>query len=75
MDFCAGHPNNQEYHYHFHAHGSYEGCPNSCSQDAVSDIIGVALDGFAIYGPMQYYSASEGKARWKMIVSVLLRRH
>ena len=48
MDFCAGHPNNQEYHYHFHAHGSYEGCPNSCSQDAVSDIIGVALDGFAI---------------------------
>ena len=61
MDFCAGHPNNQEYHYHFHAYGNYEGCPHSCSQDAVSDIVGVALDGFAIYGPMQYYSASEGK--------------
>ena len=24
MDFCVGHPNAQEYHYHFHAYGNYD---------------------------------------------------
>ena len=33
----------------------------TCSQDEEASIVGVALDGFAIYSPMQYYSASEGK--------------
>ena len=33
----------------------------TCSDEAVSSIVGVALDGFPIYGPMQYYSQPEGK--------------
>ena len=33
----------------------------SCATDEVSDIVGVAFDGFPIYGPTQYYSASENK--------------
>ena len=33
----------------------------TCSQDQAASIVGVALDGFAIYTSMQYYSASEGK--------------
>ena len=60
MDHCMGHGN--PYHYHFLAYGGeYDGCLMSCATDEVSDIVGIAYDGFPFYGPMQYYSASEGK--------------
>ena len=36
-------------------------CSMDCSTNQPSKIVGVARDGFPIYGPMQYYSASEGK--------------
>ena len=64
MDHCLGHPVMPagNYHYHFFAWGpEYDGCPMSCAADEVSDIMGVALDGFPIYGPMQYYSLDEDK--------------
>ena len=55
MDHCMGHGN--PYHYHFLAYGGeYDGCLMSCATDAVSDIVGIAYDGFPFYGPMQYYS-------------------
>ena len=56
------HPGSGNYHYHFFSYGSeYNGCLMSCREDAVSGIVGVAYDGFPFYGPMQYYSTSEGK--------------
>ena len=89
MDYCVGHPNGHQYHYHFHAYGNYDKewdltfknvllvytysglcliliipvkkCPMTCSLDEVGTIVGVSLDGFAIYTSMQYYSPSEGK--------------
>lgn len=61
MDFCVGHPNQNEYHYHFHAYGNYDKCLMSCTQDEQSDLVGIALDGFAFYASVQHYSASEGK--------------
>lgn len=61
MDYCMGHPNAQEYHYHFHAYGNYNKCLMSCTEGEQSGIVGVALDGFAFYASTQYYSASEGK--------------
>ena len=62
MDYCMAHPGSGNYHYHFFSYGSeYNGCLMSCREDAVSGIVGVAYDGFPFYGPMQYYSASEGK--------------
>ena len=64
MDHCLGHPVMPagNYHYHFFAWGpEYDGCPMSCAADKVSDIMGVALDGFPIYGPMQYYSLDKDK--------------
>ena len=33
----------------------------SCQHDVASKIVGVMLDGFPLYGPMQYFSPSEGK--------------
>jgi hypothetical protein len=33
----------------------------SCTDFAVSGLLGVALDGFPIYGPVQYYSEAAGK--------------
>ena len=33
-----------------------------CTSDGPSDIVGVALDGFPIYGPMQWWSEKERKA-------------
>ena len=62
MDYCMGHPANGNYHYHFFAYGNqYDKCLMSCDQDTASDIVGIALDGFPIYGPMQYYSSAENK--------------
>ena len=59
MDYCMGHPANGNYHYHFFAYGNqYNQCLMSCDDDQSSDIVGIALDGFPIYGPMQYYSSS-----------------
>ena len=60
-----GHPGQGHYHYHFLAYGdsenAYDGCLMSCNGAEVGGIVGIALDGFPFYGPMQYYSASEGK--------------
>ena len=62
VDYCLGHPVNGNYHYHFFSWGpEYDACPMSCRSDQVSDIMGIAFDGFPIYGPMQYYSESENK--------------
>ena len=64
MDHCLGHPVMPagNYHYHFFAWGpEYDDCPMSYAADEVSDIIGVALDVFRIYGPMQYYYLDEDK--------------
>ena len=33
----------------------------SCQADEVSPIVGIMLDGFPLYGPMQYFSPSSGK--------------
>ena len=65
MDHCMGHPGQGHYHYHFLAYGdsenAYDGCLMSCNGAEVGGIVGIALDGFPFYGPMQYYSAREGK--------------
>ena len=65
MDYCMGHPGQGHYHYHFLAYGdsenAYDGCLMSCNSSEVGEILGIALDGFPFYGPMQYYSAREGK--------------
>ena len=58
-----GHPANGKYHYHYFskATSAYDGCLMSCQHDVASNIVGVMLDGFPLYGPMQYFSPSEGK--------------
>ena len=63
MDYCLGHPANGNYHYHYFskATSAYDGCLMSCQHDVASNIVGVMLDGFPLYGPMQYFSPSEGK--------------
>jgi len=64
MDYCLGHPSpNDAYHYHYYPKSTsgYQGCLASCSAGETSGIIGIMKDGFPLYGPMQYYSASEGK--------------
>lgn len=62
MDYCLAHPAQGRYHYHMFSRSSqYDKCLMSCAESEVSDIVGVANDGFPIYGPMQYYSESEGK--------------
>ena len=63
MDYCLGHPANGLYHYHYFSQNTQGAtdCLMSCAAGEVSDIVGVAKDGFPIYGPMQYYSAPEGK--------------
>ena len=33
----------------------------SCQADEVSPIVGIMLDGFPLYGPMQYFSPSSGQ--------------
>ena len=44
-----------QYHYHFYPQADssgYDGClVSQCSPDVASDIVGVAFDGFPIYGP------------------------
>jgi len=62
-DACNGDSFFGRYSYQFwgHATKDYDSCSMSCSDSAVSDIVGVARDGFAIYGPMQYYSEFENK--------------
>ena len=63
-DYCNGDTNGGHYSYNFYAgnnDASSVNCPMGCTDSGVSPIIGVALDGFAIYGPMQYYSKSEGR--------------
>jgi len=48
IDNCNAHPSpNGQYHYHI-----YPRCISSCSQGHPSSILGVALDGFPIYGPV-----------------------
>lgn len=48
IDNCNAHPSpNGQYHYHI-----YPRCISSCSQGNPSTILGVALDGFPIYGPV-----------------------
>ena len=46
-----------QYHYHFYPQADssgYDGClVSQCSPDVASDIVGVAYDGFPIYGPTQ----------------------
>ena len=37
------------------------GCLMSCQADEVSPIVGIMLDGFPLYGPMQYFSPSNEK--------------
>ena len=70
MDFCLGHPMpGGNYHYHFFGYdagdgrigGVYDGCRMECSGSGPSDFVGVALDGFPVYGPMQWYSKSQKK--------------
>ena len=65
-DYCNGDAVNGIYGYSFWAHDvtssqNFGSCLMSCNENWVSDIVGVARDGFPIYGPMQYYSASRGK--------------
>lgn len=38
------------------ATSGYDGCLMSCKSDELSGIVGVMLDGFPLYGPMQYFS-------------------
>jgi hypothetical protein len=63
MDYCLGHPANGNYHYHYFSKNTEggAGCLNSCAAGEVSDLVGVAKDGFPIYGPMQWWSPSEEK--------------
>ena len=69
IDFCTGYasptfPSYGRYHYHFYPASvdGYSGClVDTCDMNSASPIVGVALDGFPIYGPVQYYSESEGK--------------
>jgi len=48
-----------QYHYHFYPQADssgYDGClVSQCSPDVASDIVGVAYDGFPIYGPTQVW--------------------
>ena len=68
-DYCTGYasstfPSYGRYHYHFYptSTAGYDGClMETCSMSEVSPVVGVAKDGFPIYGPVQLYSASEGK--------------
>ncbi|MCU0499968.1 MAG: YHYH protein [Anaerolineae bacterium] len=48
MDFCLGHTSQTQYHYHALLQTCFY---EDLSEDAVSPIIGYALDGFPIYGP------------------------
>ena len=63
-DYCNGDTNGGRYSYNFYASNndaSSVNCPMECSDSGVSPLVGVALDGFPIYGPMQYYSEPEGR--------------
>ena len=68
IDFCTGYstptfPSYNRYHYHFYPTSTegYEGClMQTCNFDLASPLVGVAKDGFPIYGPVQWYSASSG---------------
>ena len=69
IDYCTGYatptqPAYGRYHYHFYpasVHG-YQGCPVAqCGPDTASQLVGVAKDGFPIYGPVQWYSPSLNK--------------
>ena len=65
MDYCLGHPGpDGRYHYHFYAYAysDYKGCAMSCDTSGPSDIVGVAGDGFPVYGPMQWWNPIEKKA-------------
>ena len=64
QDYCNGDSNGGRYTYSFLAHdtsnnGEFGNCPMACSSSGASDLVGVALDGFPIYGAMQYYSPSD----------------
>ena len=62
MDYCLAHPASGQYHYHmFSWSDTYDGCLMSCKQGEESGLVGVAYDGFPIYGPMQNYSPSMKK--------------
>ena len=62
-DFCNGDSIAGVYGYSFWGGGSgqYGMCRMGCDEDVASDIVGVARDGFPIYGPMQYYSSRTKK--------------
>ena len=66
LDYCFGHPAMSLYHYHVMSMGQglMEGngqCPMGCAAGEVSGIQGVMIDGFPLYGPMQYYNPNDGK--------------
>ena len=64
-DLCNGDSTAGVYGYRFFGHdttnGKFDSCSMSCDESKVSGIVGVARDGFAIYGPMQYYSKAQNK--------------